>query len=42
MPFPLEPSDPTSLGLASGPLANLDRLINRHIGRAATPARRSR
>ena len=37
MPFPLQPSDPASLGLAPGPLANLDRLLNRHIEEGRYP-----
>ena len=37
MPFPLPEADPQSLGFAPGPLANLDRLINRHIEEGRYP-----
>ncbi len=37
MPFPLEASDPSSLGFAPGALAQLDRLINRHIEEGRYP-----
>ena len=37
MSFPLERSDPASLGFAHRPLAQLDRLINRHIEEGRYP-----
>ncbi len=37
MAFPPAASDPQSLGFAPGPLANLDRLINRHIEEGRYP-----
>ncbi len=37
MPFPLPASDPAALGFAPGPLAHLDRLINRHIEEGRYP-----
>ena len=42
MPFPLEASDPSSLGFAPGALAQLDRLINRHIEEGRYPGRADR
>lgn len=37
MSFPLEESDPASLGFAARPLAHLDQLINRHIEQGRYP-----